>query len=125
MAAGITLWVRRGHKDSDEAQAFLRGHRYGADAVRDLAAQPPTPAELDALVKALGEAWPLVDPRHPSCLQWLPRGPEAAAADEVRSLLLAHPELFKAPLLLTPKGALAGFRESRWRGFLDVGKGRS
>ena len=30
-----------------------------------------------------------------------------------------------APLFLTPRGALAGFKERAWREFLDIGKGRS
>jgi hypothetical protein len=30
-----------------------------------------------------------------------------------------------SPLFLTPRGALAGFRERQWREFLDIGKGRS
>ncbi len=30
-----------------------------------------------------------------------------------------------APLFLTPRGALAGFKERAWRDFLDIGKGRS
>ncbi|MEK6985675.1 MAG: hypothetical protein AABX89_04765 [Candidatus Thermoplasmatota archaeon] len=30
-----------------------------------------------------------------------------------------------APLFLTPRGALSGFREQKWCAFLDIGKGRS
>ena len=100
MGAGVTLWVRKGHKDSDDALAFLKANKYAADAVRDLDAQPPTPAERQALVTGLGgDAAALMDPKEPG---------------QVR-----------APLLLTRRGALAGFRESRWRAFLDIGKGRS
>ena len=29
------------------------------------------------------------------------------------------------PILLTPKGAVMGFRERTWRDFLDIGKGRA
>jgi arsenate reductase-like glutaredoxin family protein len=32
---------------------------------------------------------------------------------------------WRAPILLTPKGAIVGFRERRWREFLDIGKGRN
>jgi arsenate reductase-like glutaredoxin family protein len=35
------------------------------------------------------------------------------------------PAALKAPVLLTPRGAVMGFRERRWRDFLDIGKGRS
>ena len=100
MGAGVTLWVRKGHKDSDDALAFLRSHKYAADAVRDLDAAPPTPEEVAALVQGLG-------------------GDAAALRD------LKEPARMRAPLLLTRRGALAGFRESRWRAFLDIGKGRA
>lgn len=100
MGAGVTLWVRKGDKDSDDARSFLKSNRYAADAVRDLDAAPPTPEELAALVQGLGgDASLLQDPRQPGRM--------------------------RAPLLLTRRGALAGFRESRWRAFLDIGKGRA
>jgi arsenate reductase-like glutaredoxin family protein len=35
------------------------------------------------------------------------------------------PATDRVPILLTPKGALVGFRERRWRDFLDIGKGRA
>lgn len=99
MGAGVILWVRKGHKDSDDAVAFLKSHKYAADAVRDVDAQPPTEAERQALATGLGgDAAALQDPKEPGRL--------------------------RAPLLLTRRGALAGFRESRWRAFLDIGKGR-
>lgn len=95
----IVLWVRKGHRESEDALAFLKANRYGADAVRDLASSPPTEEERRRLVAGLGgDAAALLDPR------------------------TGEP---KAPLLLTPRGALAGFRESRWRSFLDIGKGRA
>jgi len=35
------------------------------------------------------------------------------------------PAAVRPPVLLTPRGALAGFRERKWREFLDIGKGRN
>ena len=100
MGAGVTLWVRKGHKESDDAVSFLKSHKYAADAVRDLDQSPPTPEETAALVQGLGgEASLLQDPKEPGRL--------------------------RAPILLTRRGALTGFRESKWRAFLDIGKGRS
>ena len=125
MGAGITLWVRAGSRDSDDARSSLKSNRYAADAVRDLATSPPRGADLDALAKGLGgDLWPLVDLRHPRYGEWLPRGAEGLDLAELKTLLEAQPGLLKDPLLLTPKGALAGFRESKWRAFLDIGKGR-
>lgn len=100
LGAGVTLWVRAGDKDSEDALAFLKSHRYAADAVRDLDRSPPIDAEREALVTGLGgNAALLDDPRQPGRL--------------------------RSPLLLTRRGALAGFRESKWRAFLDIGKGRA
>lgn len=126
MGAGITLWVRTGSKETDDARSFLKSHRYAADVVKDLTTSPPRAAELDALAKGLGgDLWPLVDLRNPRYGELLPRGAEGLDPAELKSLLEAHPALLKDPLLLTPKGALAGFRESKWRAFLDIGKGRA
>jgi arsenate reductase-like glutaredoxin family protein len=125
VGAGITLWVRPGSKDSEDSKSFLKANRYAADAVRDLAVAPPNAAELDALAKGLGgDLWPLVDLRNPRYGELLPRGAEGLDVSELKAILQSHPTLLKDPLLLTPKGALAGFRESKWRAFLDIGKGR-
>jgi arsenate reductase-like glutaredoxin family protein len=125
VGAGITLWVRRSGKESDDARSFLKANGYAADAVKDLDASPPRGGDLDALAKGLGgDLWPLVDLRHARYGELLPRGAEGLDPAELKALLERHPDLLKAPLLLTPKGALAGFRESKWRAFLDIGKGR-
>lgn len=126
MGAGITLWVRAASKDSDDARSFLKANRYAADAVKDLVTAPPKGTELDALAKGLGgDLWPLVDLRNPRYGELLPRGTEGLDLAELKTVLETHPTLLKDPVLLTPKGALAGFRESKWRAFLDIGKGRS
>lgn len=123
---GITLWVRPGDTECDDAQRFLQANKYAADRVLDVAAQPPRGAEWGELRKALGgELWPAVDTRHPRYGDLLPRGAEDMDEDNVEALLVANPALIRCPLLLTPKGALAGFRERKWRDFLDIGKGRS
>lgn len=113
----ITFWGRRGDRDTLDAQAFLRQNRYGADRVLDLDATPPTLADLELLRKGLGDLRAAVDPKHP----------DAATAPEegLAAWLAADPRRLRAPLLLTPKGALAGFREQKWRAFLDIGKNRS
>lgn len=126
MGSGITLWVRRGHAESDDAGLFLRTHKYAADAVHDIGTRPPTGDDLDRLAKgAGGDYWPFVDGKGSAALQRFPGGAQGAPAAAVRTALLADATLFKAPLLLTPKGALAGFRESKWRAFLDIGRGRN
>lgn len=126
MGSGITLWVRRGHRESDDALLFLRSHKYAADAVHDLAVQPPTPTDLDRLAKgAGGDYGPFVDGKAASALRRFPAGTQAVPADQVRAALLEDATLLKTPLLLTPRGALAGFRESKWRAFLDIGRGRN
>jgi hypothetical protein len=100
MASNVLLWVRRGDGDSEDAQQFLRRHGYAADQTFDIDADPPGPEMRARLVAGLGgDASLLQDPKQPSRL--------------------------RAPLLLTPRGALVGFRERRWQGFLDIGLSRS
>jgi arsenate reductase-like glutaredoxin family protein len=113
----VTLWGRTGDRETLDAQAFLRQQRYGADRVLDLDRTPPTPAELELLRKGLGDLRAAIDPRHPDA--------SAAPGEELAAWLAADPRRLRSPLLLTPKGALAGFREQKWRAFLDIGKGRS
>ncbi|MEA3144119.1 MAG: ArsC family [Thermoplasmata archaeon] len=113
----VTFWGRRGDPETLDALAFLRQQRYGADRVLDLDRTPPTAAEMELLRKGLGDLRAAVDPKHPDA---------AAPPDEaLPAWLAADPRRIRSPLLLTPKGALAGFREQKWRAFLDIGKGRS
>lgn len=113
----VTFWGRQGDRATLDAQAFLRQQRYGADRVLDLDRMPPTPQEMEALHKGLGgDLRAAVDPSHPDA--------PSAPADGLAEWLAADPRRIRAPLLLTPKGALAGFREQRWRAFLDIGRGR-
>lgn len=126
MGSAITLWVRRGHAESDDAVLFLRTHKYAADAVHDLAKRPPNSDELDRLAKgAGGDYWPFVEGKGSAALQRFPGGAQGTPAAVVRTALLEDATLLKAPLLLTPRGSLAGFRESKWRAFLDIGRGRN
>jgi arsenate reductase-like glutaredoxin family protein len=124
MGAGVTFWGRVGHPDTEEALRFLRSHRYAADKVLDLMRDGPTADDLDRLAKGLGGLWPLVDPKCPDLPRLLPLG-EATPAEALRDILATTPGLLRNPILLTPRGAVAGFREQRWRTFLDIGKGRS
>lgn len=126
MAPNVVLWVRAGERDSDDAVAFLKANRYGADEVRDLGKRPPDAVELAALAKAVGgDAAALVDGRHPRAAELVPHGGAPLTLDGLAAVLRQEPRLLKAPILVTPRGGLAGFRESRWRSFLDIGKGRS
>jgi arsenate reductase-like glutaredoxin family protein len=122
MADRIVLWARAGQAESEDAQRFLKQNGYRADVVRDAAREPPTAADLAGLAKALGgDPWPLVDTRHPSYGDVLPRGAEDATPEGVQALLLDNPGLLRTPLLVTPKGAIAGFRERAWARFLGIG----
>ena len=112
--SGITFWGRVGSADTLAAQRFLRQRGYGADRVLDLDRTPPGPAEMAALAKGLGGSLaPLVRPA---------AGPPPA--DGLAAWLAGDPGRMRDPILLTPKGALAGFRERAWTSFLDIGKGR-
>ena len=123
MASGITFWGRLGHPDTDDALRFLKQNRYAADKAFDLMRQPPTREDLDRLAKGLGGLWPLVDPKCADLPRLLPKR-EATPSDALRDILATTPGLLRSPILLTPKGAVAGFREQKWRAFLDIGKGR-
>lgn len=124
MGSGITFWGRVGHDATEDALRFLRSHGYAADKVRDLMRDGPKGAELQRLASGAGGPWGLVDPACPDVPRLLPKG-EATPPEVVLDLLATTPGLLRNPLLLTPKGALAGFRERKWREFLDIGKGRA
>lgn len=123
MASGVVFWGRVGHPETDDALRFLRQNKYDADKVLDLMRQGPNGDDLDRLAKGMGGLWPLVDPRCPDLPRLLPQG-EATPAEVLRDMLGTTPGLLRNPILLTPKGAVAGFREQKWRAFLDIGKGR-
>jgi len=115
----VTFWGRRSNRETLDAQAFLKQNGYAADHVLDLDKTPPTAAQWEQLRKGLGELAAAVDTHWPEAMQ-APRDDAAALV----AWLSADPRRIRAPLLLTPKGAVAGFREQRWRSFLDIGKGR-
>jgi arsenate reductase-like glutaredoxin family protein len=124
MASGVTFWGRVGHPDTEDALRFLKQNRYAADKVLDLMRQGPRQDDLAAIAKGLGGLWPAVDPKCPDLARLLPAG-EATPPEALRDILATTPGLLRSPILLTPKGAVAGFREQKWRAFLDIGKGRS
>lgn len=108
MGAGITLWGRNGDEESGQAVRFLRTHGFAADRLLDLDRQPPTKEEVRRIRTGLGGTLaPLaktgVDP------------PDADWFHE-------DPARFRCPVLLTPKGALVGFRERAWARFFEVDK---
>ena len=126
MGSGITFWGRKGDAATVDAQKFMAAHRYGADVVRDLDADPPKGDEWPRLAKGFaGDLWALVDHRHPRYGELLPRGAEDMDDAQLAEVLQANTFLVKSPVLLTPKGALAGFRERKWMEFLDIGKVRA
>jgi len=114
VASGITFWGRRGDSDTLAALAFLRAHGYRADRVRDLDADPPRGGELESVRNGVG-GWPAL----------VAEGAGPMPDDGVDAWLGADPRRLRAPVLLTPKGALVGFGERRWAAFLDIGKSRS
>ncbi len=120
MGSHITMWGRNRHQESLDALKFLKANGYGVDRLLDLARQPPDAQDLEALRKHLGSLEKLVDLRHPRLVE-LVGDPAAAGDDLLKQTLLTHPELIRAPVLDTPKGALAGFREQQWRRFLGLG----
>lgn len=121
----VTLWIRAGHDESQEAQRFLRANGYRADAVRDIDTRPPTPADLATLGKALGSLVNACESKHPRWRELASGGAEELPQDQLADVLTRHHELLRVPILVTPRGAIAGFRERRWREFLDIGKTRA
>jgi arsenate reductase-like glutaredoxin family protein len=124
MGSGVTFWGRVGEKDTEDALAFLRQNRYAADKVLDLMRQGPKQDDLAKLAKSPGGLFPFVDPKCPDLPRLLPKR-EATPVEALQDILATTPGLLRSPILLTPKGAVAGFREQKWRAFLDIGKGRS
>lgn len=121
----VTLWVKAGHAESQEAQRFLRANGYRADSVRDIDARPPTPADLAALGKSLGSLAHACESKHPRWRELASSGAEELPQEQLADVLTRHHELMRLPILVTPRGAVAGFRERRWREFLDIGKTRA
>lgn len=124
MASGVVFWGRVGDPDTQDALRFLKQNGYAADKALDLMRQGPRQDDLQRLAKGLGGLWPLVDPKCPDLPRLLPAG-EATPPEALLDILATTPGLLRSPILLTPKGAVAGFREQKWRAFLDIGKGRS
>lgn len=126
MGAGIVFWGRKGDAATMDAQRFLAARKYGADTLRDIDAQPPHGDEWTHLAKGFGgDLWAVVDLRHPKYGDILPRGAEDVTNEDLAKFLEANTFLLKSPIFLTPKGALAGFRERKWMEFLDIGKVRA
>lgn len=116
MASGVTFWGRVGDKETLEALAFLRKNGYGANRTRDIDADPPHGEDWEELRKGMGgHLSALVDPKHPA---------QGIGDDEMPAWFSASTKRIRAPILLTPRGAVAGFGERRWTQFLDIGRGR-
>ncbi len=115
--AEITFWGRKGDRETTDALAFLQQNGYAPDVRRDIAQQPPRSAEIESIRTGLmGGLADAIDARRLGGLE--------PPAGDIGSLLEQHPDLWRTPILLTPRGALVGFREQKWRAFLDIGKGR-
>lgn len=104
----VTLWIRGSEADSQQAMAFLRQAGYRPDRVVDLDKTTPTAREIQAAIDLVG-----------------PTIRTGTAAAPTTSQAAAPPETLRCPVLLTPKGGLAGFRERKWRAFLDMDHDRS
>lgn len=118
MAAGVTFWGRTGDRETLDALAFLRRHKYGADLLRDIDRDPPAGSEWEKLRKGIGGSLAvLVDPRHADAAS-------APSDEELPAWLANDTGRLHAPVLLTPRGAIAGFAERRWLQFLDIGRNR-
>lgn len=109
MGAGITLWGRNGHDESLQAIAFLRRHGFAADRLLDIDRQPPTPAELERLKTGLGGDLGRL-------------ALTGIAPPDDGWFFDGEASRFRAPVLLTPKGALVGFREQAWNRFFEIDK---
>jgi arsenate reductase-like glutaredoxin family protein len=103
----VTFWGRKGDEATLEAVAFLKKHGYLPRDLRDLDSNPPTGRDLEQILEAVGGAL---------------AAPEGI---EIKAWLNEDAKRFNAPILLTPKGALVGFRERKWIEFLDIGRNRS
>lgn len=110
----VTFWGRVGDPDTLAAQQFLRQNGVRPDRALDIDRTPPSGAQWAELALGLGSLAPLVDPRHTDA--------PCAPARELEAWLATAPARMRAPILLTPKGALAGFRERQWSAFLGVGR---
>ena len=111
MGAHITLWGRNGDKESLEAMSLLKQHGFAADRLFDMDRRPPTGKEWTQLSQGFG-----------GTLQPLLKSPMDLDGEELAAFLEANPSAMQTPVLLTPKGALAGLRERRWLTFLEVDK---
>jgi arsenate reductase-like glutaredoxin family protein len=111
MGAYITLWGRNGDTDSLEAISLLKQHGFGADKLLDIDRRPPT-----------GNEWKQLSTGFGGTLKPLLKSPIELDGDELAIFLEANPSAMKSPILLTPKGALAGLRERKWLKFLEVDK---
>lgn len=121
MGSGITLWGRNGHPASLESIAFLKQYGFAADRLLDLDRQPPQGEEWRQIRRHLGgSVHALVDTHHPHFTQVLPQSLGGIGEEELEKVLEEHPLVLKAPVLLTKKGVLVGFRERQWAHFLDI-----
>ncbi|MGB1698260.1 MAG: arsenate reductase family protein [Thermoplasmatota archaeon] len=111
MGAYITLWGRNGDSDSLEAISLLKQHGFAADRLFDMDRRPPT-----------GDDWIKLSSGFGGTLQPLLKSPMDLDGEELAAFLEANPSAMKTPVLLTPKGALAGLRERKWLKFLEVDK---
>lgn len=107
----VTFWGRVGDPASAEAHRFLRQNGYRPDHVRDMARTPPTPDEMRAVLRGMA------DPRGALA----PDAGDAPPEADLAAWLLADPRRLRAPMLLTPRGAVCGFGERAWSQFLGLG----
>jgi len=119
----VTLWGRNRDPDSLDAVVFLKEHGVRPDRMLDIDRQPPEPREWAQISLGLDSLVDAIDRRHPEFPR-LFHDLDRLEEKTIAMRLHEHRDLIRAPILLTPRGAVAGFGERKWRGFLEVRKGR-
>ena len=106
----VVVWARAGHRESEQALAFMAQHGFGTDALMDIDDTPPQGPQWDRLRAALGGS-----------LVPLAKQPEYAP-DEARmpAWFVEDTTRLRAPVLWTRRGAVAGFREAAWSDCLGL-----
>lgn len=114
-----TLWGRNKHPDSLDALAFLKDIGRPPQRVLDVERQPPDPREWAHISAGLGSLAEAVDQRHPDFRRVFY---DFDRLDEkgIAMRLHEHRAFILCPILLTPEGAVAGFRPRAWKQFFRI-----
>ncbi|NNM67360.1 MAG: hypothetical protein HKM06_05060 [Spirochaetales bacterium] len=113
----VQLFVRKADRESQKAERWLKERRKDFARI-DVDVQPPSPAELESVVRYFHGDWnSLFDTTGKS---WKNGGFSWKVFDP-KSELLAHPELLKLPILRSSHQVLLGFDAGKYeKFFLDL-----